>query len=376
MDTIQEFKQKGYVHLNNFLDEESCRQLVIEFNKLIDQKRTVKDPQCPSSESIHGTPLFDKLLEDLCPHFEQKLGLKLFPTYSYARLYNTENETLEIHRDRPACEISATLTLGFEGDVWPIYMGVNEDKSNATEIRMQIGDAVMYRGCDIYHWREPYKKGKWQAQVFLHYVDQNGPYAEWKYDKRKYLSHQDTSLNTISDYYVLDDALSNDFCDKLIEVYTKKEIAKLAPEIGNDAEARVDLDIRNVQRVDLNNHKGIGATLTAIGINLNHEFYKFDITHSHQVEFLMYEPEGRYVAHVDSFRTRSLDSRKLTCIAILNDDFEGGRFYIQTAHVREYPRQKKGTVIVFPSYQLHGVEDVIKGNRYSVVTWLLGPPFK
>ena len=65
MDTVAVFKDKGYVHLNNFLHEESCRQLVVEFNKLIDQKRTVKDPQCPSSESIHGASLFDKLLEDL-----------------------------------------------------------------------------------------------------------------------------------------------------------------------------------------------------------------------------------------------------------------------------------------------------------------------
>ena len=63
-------------------------------------------------------------------------------------------------------------------------MGNNEDKANATEVKMEIGDAVMYRGCDIYHWREAYKEGKWQAQVFLHYVDQNGPHAEHKYDTR------------------------------------------------------------------------------------------------------------------------------------------------------------------------------------------------
>ena len=187
MDSIQEFKEKGYVHLKDFLHKDSCKELANELKRLVEQKKTVKDEQCPKSEAIHGTVTFDKLLEDLTPHFEQASGLKLFPTYSYARLYNSQDEELKVHRDRPACEISASLTLDFEGDVWPIFMGTNEDKSEATEIKMEIGDAVMYRGCDIYHWREAYKEGKWQAQVFLHYVDQNGPHAEWKYDKRESL---------------------------------------------------------------------------------------------------------------------------------------------------------------------------------------------
>ncbi|MGA7235113.1 MAG: hypothetical protein WBY44_05520, partial [Bryobacteraceae bacterium] len=42
-------------------------------------------------------------------------------------------------------------------------------------------------GCDCYHWREPFA-GNHLAQVFLHYVDQNGPNTEWKYDKRSRLS--------------------------------------------------------------------------------------------------------------------------------------------------------------------------------------------
>ena len=344
MDTVAVFKQKGYVHLNNFLHEESCRQLVVEFNKLIDQKRTVKDPQCPSSESIHGASLFDKLLEDLCPHFEQKLGLKLFPTYSYARLYNTENETLEIHRDRPACEISATLTLGFEGGVWPIYMGTNEDKSNATEIRMQIGDAVMYRGCDIYHWREPYKEGKWQAQVFLHYVDQNGPHAEWKYDKRESLGVKKGISNTLQenkmfDCYWANDVVSEEYCDKIIKEYSKPEIEKELSLIGS--EENFNLDIRNVNSLKLPLHAGIGATLTSVGLNLNNAVWKYDITHSNQSEFLMYDVNGKYETHIDTFHEHSKEIRKLTVLLFLNDDFEGGKFYLANTSKRYYPEQKK-----------------------------------
>ena len=378
MDTVAEFKEKGYVHLKSFLHIDSCKELTKELKRLVEQKLTTKDEQCPKSEAIHGTVTFDKLLEDLTPHFEQASGLKLFPTYSYARLYNSQDEELKVHRDRPACEISATLTLDFEGDVWPIYMGNNEDKSNATEIKMSIGDAVMYRGCDIYHWREAYKEGKWQAQVFLHYVDQNGPHAEWKYDKRESLGVSKTATNQVQEFedcYIVRDAVSPAFCDKLIEEYSKPEVEKLPPVIGQ-GDGAIDLNIRNVQRLQLPLYAGIGATLTAIGLNVNHELWKYDITHSNQSEFLMYDVKGKYETHVDTFHSRTTETRKLTVLVFLNDDFEGGKFYIANGHERMYPEQKKGSVIIFPSFMPHGVEPITKGIRYSIVTWMVGPYFK
>jgi|APGre2960657373_1045057.scaffolds.fasta_scaffold27142_1 predicted 2-oxoglutarate/Fe(II)-dependent dioxygenase YbiX len=379
MDTALEFKEKGYVHLKDFLHLDSCKDLTRELKRLVTEKKTVKDEQCPLSEAIHGTLTFDKLLEDLTPHFEQASGLKLFPTYSYARLYNTQGEELKLHRDRPACEISATLTLDFEGDVWPIYMGANEDKSNATEIKMNVGDAVLYRGCDIHHWREPYKEGKWQAQVFLHYVDQNGPHAEWKYDKRESLGLSKTNqVQGFEDCYLVRDAVSPAFCDKLIQEYSKPEVKKELPFIGNgiDLEKNIDLDIRNVQRLQLPLYAGIGATLTAIGLNVNHDLWKYDITHSNQSEFLMYDVNGKYETHVDTFHQLSNETRKLTILVFLNDDFEGGKFYIQNSHQKTYPEQKKGTVLIFPSFMPHGVEPITKGVRYSIVTWMVGPYFK
>jgi hypothetical protein len=374
MDSIQEFKEKGYVHLKDFLHKDSCKELATVLKKLVNEKKTVKDEQCPKSEAIHGTVTFDKLLEDLTPHFEQASGLKLFPTYSYARLYNAQGEELKVHRDRPACEISASLTLDFEGDVWPIFMGANEDKSEATEVKMDIGDAVMYRGCDIYHWREAYKEGKWQAQVFLHYVDQNGPHAEWKYDKRESLGLSNAAQN-IEDCYVVRDAVTPAFCDRLIEEYSKPEVEKEPPYIGGNSK-HVDLDIRNVQRLQLPLYAGIGATLTAIGLNVNNDIWKYHITHSNQSEFLIYDIKGKYETHVDTFHAQSNETRKLTILVFLNDDFEGGKFYIQNSHQRMYPEQKKGTVLIFPSFMPHGVEPITKGVRYSIVTWMVGPYFK
>ena len=379
MNTIQEFQNKGYVHLKSALDKQSCEVLTNELKTLVETKKTIKDSQCPLSEAVHGAQIFDNLLEAMLPYFEQQLGLKLYPTYSYARLYNQQGEELKNHRDRPACEISATITLGFEGDVWSIYMGDDEDKTlNVNKIDMEIGDAVMYRGMDKWHWREPYSEGKWQAQVFLHYVDQNGPHAEWKYDKRESLGLSktiQTEIQSFDECYKIDNAISEGFCKKLIEEYAKPEVEKFPPVIGG-GKGSINLDIRNVQRLQLPLFAGIGATLTAIGLQVNHQIWQYHITHSNQSEFLMYDVKGKYETHTDTFHTRSNETRKLTVLAFLNDDFEGGKFYIQNSHQRFYPQQTPGTVLVFPSFMPHGVEPVTKGIRYSIVTWMVGDYFK
>jgi len=377
--TIQKFKNNGYVHLKNVLDEQSCKNLTEYLKNLVNQQQTINDGQCPLSQAIHGAEEFDKLLEALVPYFEEKSGLKLYPTYSYARLYNQQGEELKNHRDRPACEISATLTLGFEGNVWSIYMGDQEDKTNSSKIDMAIGDAVMYRGCDKYHWREPYVEGQWQAQVFLHYVDQNGPHVEWKYDKRESLGiSKSIEKQNFDDCYQVNNAISEGFCKKLIEEYAKPEVEKELPFIGEgrDLVDNINLDIRNVQRLQLPLFAGIGATLTSIGLQVNHQIWQYNITHSNQSEFLMYDVKGKYETHVDTFHQRSNETRKLTVLAFLNNDFEGGKFYIQNSNEKFYPPQTPGTVLVFPSFMPHGVEPVTKGIRYSVVTWMVGEYFK
>jgi hypothetical protein len=240
---------------------------------------------------------------------------------------------------------------------------------------MKVGDAVLYRGCDKWHWREPYKEGKWQAQVFLHYVDQNGPHAEWKYDERESLGMSKNQTKHFDDCYLIKNAVSEAFCDKLIEEYSKPEVEKLTPGIGL-VPGFVDLDVRNVQRLQLPLHAGIGATLTSIGLQINHEVWQYHITHSNQSEFLMYDVKGKYETHVDTFHHHSNETRKLTVLVFLNDNFEGGKFYIQTSHKKHYPPQEKGTVLVFPSFMPHGVEPITKGVRYSIVSWMVGPYFK
>lgn len=392
MNIAEIFETNRYVHLEGFLDKKNCEELTHALKNEI-KDRGWNDIQCPKSKSIRDSMTFDKLLVDLLPYFEQASGLKLLPTYAYARLYEP-GEILRIHRDRPSCEISATVTLGFDGDVWPIYIGKPSDiptecsridetdntiyADNVSEIKMEVGDAMLYRGCEMYHWRDEYKEGKWQAQVFLHYVDANGPHKEWIYDKRGKLNLPVTKNDDLTTW-IYDDVLTEKDCDMLIKLYTQAPDESAG--IGGGTKGTVDKSIRNVNKVILPVHKGIGARLAAVGLDANAQRWKFDIKKANQAEFLKYPAGGgRYKGHLDTFLSKDEknqeECRKLTVLAFLNDDFKGGKFFLQTGHEKFYPPQKKGTVLVFPSFLLHGVEDVEEGERYSVVCWLVGPWFK
>lgn len=374
-NTVELFEQNGYVHLKGFLDLDNCRELTQELNNYIEQGKTDYDHQCPLSEAVHGTVTFDTLLQDLLPHFEQACGKRLYPTYSYARLYKP-GEELKRHTDRAACQISVTITLGFEGNPWSIYMAGNK-------VVMQVGDAVLYKGMELEHWREKYTEGQWQAQVFLHYVDADGPYANQKYDGRVSLGvskpvNNRQKLNyiqSLTNCAVFQNHLTDSFCNNLIETYSQNIITKEPPIIGR-GEGSIDKSIRDTERVILPQNIGIGATLTATGLNANNYWWKYNITHANQTEFLIYKIDGHYNPHIDTIHQHSNETRKLTVLAFFNDNYEGGKFFLNADGNPYYPPQKKGTVLVFPSYMVHGVEPVTKGIRYSCVTWLVGPYFK
>ena len=144
----------------------------------------LSDTQVPGTPSAYGDPTMEMLLEDILPTVERATGLSLFPTYAYFRVYKG-GDVLERHRDRPSCEVSVTLNLGCSPDEpWPIWI---QGPTGTASVAMRPSDALIYRGCDCDHWREAFA-GDHVAQVFLHYVNADGPYAEWKFDKRPSLS--------------------------------------------------------------------------------------------------------------------------------------------------------------------------------------------
>lgn len=139
------------------------------------------DIQVPDALSaMSGDAPFEVLQLDIHKRMEECTGLELIPTYTFRRLYKNGN-VLNKHKDRPSCEISVTIKLSDSGGYnWPIWMV-------DTSYELEDGDAVIYRGCDLEHWRETCggPDSYIMGQVFAHYVDKNGPFTEYAYDKNQ-----------------------------------------------------------------------------------------------------------------------------------------------------------------------------------------------
>jgi hypothetical protein len=187
MKNSDKFKESGYCLVKSVIPND-FRDFITQY-ALFDelQNFTLDLGQVPGAHAKYLDPAMESLLLYLLNPMQENTGLDLYPTYSYFRVYRNGQE-LTPHVDRPSCEISSTVCFNFNYDSskykWPIFMEGNS-------IDLDPGDMAIYRGCDLTHWREkftpPNSEDAWHVQGFFHYVDANGPYANWKYDKREHV---------------------------------------------------------------------------------------------------------------------------------------------------------------------------------------------
>lgn len=198
----QLFDKQKYLIVQDFFDKKDVERMSRRMWHLARNNMLTMDPQCPKSIGTYGDPIQAEMMLKYQEKLENVVRLKLNPTYTFARIYKPK-EILSYHSDRPSCQISLTTTLDFDtydDKPWPIWVESDDKKSQKSNILIQDtnqieekrgfqyllypGDILVYKGCELKHWREMFV-GVSQTQVFMHYVDANGPYGEeYKYDGR------------------------------------------------------------------------------------------------------------------------------------------------------------------------------------------------
>ena len=187
MTPQQIYQEHGFFLLKNFVPRFFADYLKEVLNTLrINDKLEKGDPQVSKSLCVYGDHAFDTFALMSAPMLSNAIGKTLSPTYTYARIYKTDADLLP-HLDRKECEHSVTLFLG--GDythLWPIWMK-KPDKHQVPELcALSEGDAVIYRGSEVYHWRDHFE-GKEHFQLFMHYVESEGEHKHLIYDTRPYI---------------------------------------------------------------------------------------------------------------------------------------------------------------------------------------------
>lgn len=186
MIDTKKIDQFGCVRINGFLDPTTTATISQYFENKIALGEWTERAHKGTGPKItklyyYADPLVEVILKTSKDLVEDATGKTLFPTYSYARIYQP-GEDLKPHTDRPSCEYSVTVNIAHKGAASPIYM---QYKDNPVEQHILApGDAVVYKGCDVLHWREPFQEDQLNVQFMLHYVDKHGENAEYRFDKR------------------------------------------------------------------------------------------------------------------------------------------------------------------------------------------------
>ena len=151
--------------------------------------------------------------------------------------------------------------------------------------------------------------------------------------------------------------------------------------VGAGTEGKVNKEIRNVDlyRIPLNDRtKWIFDKLARIVSFANADYYGYEIMGiTHELQLLHYNQTGpqpsHYNWHMDVGPMTSA-TRKISVSIQLSDPdtYEGGELVINANGMEVLADDAQGTINMFPSYCMHKVGPMTKGERWALVIWVHG----
>ncbi len=173
MEIEGDYRRDGYALIRELVPRGVARALMARLRAdlpagpITPQPHTASEILRGPAFEIYGNvyPPMQAFLWALTPAMEAITGQRLIPTYDYFRIYR-EGDICRVHRDRPACQHSLSLTLDYSDDVpWPLEVGAAGDagpqdaftddfgEEPSAALSMGVGDAVAYRGVEHRHGR-------------------------------------------------------------------------------------------------------------------------------------------------------------------------------------------------------------------------------
>lgn len=107
------------------------------------------------------------------------------------------------------------------------------------------------------------------------------------------------------------------------------------------------------------------------------KYFKYDINGIEKAQIIHYKaPSNGYEYHIDIGPDGTAAHRKISMSLLLNEEYEGGEICFRSSEKESCTRPKMGEVVLFSSFLSHKVKPVTTGDRYVVVAWFTGPPFR
>ena len=175
-----------------------------------------------------------------------------------------------------------------------------------------------------------------------------------------------------------DDVLTKAQCKQLIEAGKANGLTDA--KIGDSTQPDYyNADVRNCQLANIPFQQILWLQdLLSEGLSeINFNNYNFDLVGFSDLQLIEYNQGTYFKRHLDNFMGEPEYQRKLTFIIQLTDpdEYVGGDLIVYTHEDAERMTRKQGSLIVFPSYTMHEVTELLSGTRYSLIGWVLGPEF-
>jgi hypothetical protein len=170
--TGPEFRAQGYAPVGRLLHPFHIAALRRHYrHQLRTGKLHLGDSQSPRRYVSYNDPVARFFHQQLTSAVSAFAGERLKPSYVYLAAYQP-GATLPEHTDREQCEFSVTLCLDYAPEPrhatpWPLYL---HKKSGKLAVFQAIGDALLYRGCQLPHSREALPAGQTSTSIFFHYA--------------------------------------------------------------------------------------------------------------------------------------------------------------------------------------------------------------
>lgn len=118
------------------------------------------------------------------------------------------------------------------------------------------------------------------------------------------------------------------------------------------------------------------ARLDSVFQEANDRIWNFELGGPVTTRVARYQPGGFFKQHIDLGGELGFN-RKLTMTIQLSpfDDYDGG--YLSLVNVSHTPAMQQGDATMYPTFIPHGVTEVQRGTRYSLIAWVEGSrPFR
>lgn len=166
-----EFALQGYCMLPSLIHPDQIAALARYYRALIQGGSwELGDAQVEQRHGWYNELVARFFHLQLCNLVSGVGGEPVKPTYCYSSAYHG-GASLRAHMDRRQCEYTLSLLIdrspGATDVPWPLWFQAPSGKDSVT---LGLGDAVLFRGCELAHWREAAPSDQDQTMLLFHYV--------------------------------------------------------------------------------------------------------------------------------------------------------------------------------------------------------------